>query len=390
MNSLPDLTPMAEKSSFDFGMSPTSPVASTQGSGLPDQYRSPGLNRSKTVHGRVGENDSLPRSSSYTSLHAAVMPTTPAPAPTDPFTRELTRLRQLYQSSQTKMEAMTKELADLKKGKVEMEAELENLSQALFEEANKMVADERKRRAEVEESLKEVKEEREALRVTIKVLGGQVETQSNSSKGDQDEETDDDVGELPDFAPRDLDKHYEALRKSIHHVADGAVNDWAEGMSPQKPEAATTPGESGLSGSEVFKTPNQPRRHSLPDISSPEPARAPALHDPWADSIPSTSATTTSDGSPVRSRRPLQGLTMTEDVGPKDTGLGLNIAKDEVRSAGSTPVDDTGSPGSTRSGAESQISPKADKLDKLDKMMQEMQADVVLDSPLKEKPNPFA
>jgi hypothetical protein len=116
------------------------------------------------------------------------------------------------------METMNNELTELKKGKVEMEGELENLSQALFEEANKMVADERRKRAEVEESLKEVKEEREALRETIKVLGGQVE---ESVEGSTEAGTPEGF-DPASFQPRDLDKHYEALRKTIHHVADGA------------------------------------------------------------------------------------------------------------------------------------------------------------------------
>jgi hypothetical protein len=147
------------------------------------------------------------------------------------------------------MDGMAKELAELKKGKVEMEAELESLSQALFEEANKMVADERRKRAAVEEALKEVKEEREALRQTIKVLGGQVDDQvEGAGAGAKVDETggagartrdktkektktkEEDKGlKTPEefdeemFVPRDLDKHYAALRKTIHHVSDGAT-----------------------------------------------------------------------------------------------------------------------------------------------------------------------
>jgi hypothetical protein len=142
------------------------------------------------------------------------------------------------------MDGMAKELAELKKGKVEMEAELESLSQALFEEANKMVADERRKRAEVEEALKEVKEEREALRQTIKVLGGRVDeaegagaevdeaggdgARTKAKKKEKTKEEDKGV-KTPEefdeelFVPRDLDKHYAALRKTIHHVSDGAT-----------------------------------------------------------------------------------------------------------------------------------------------------------------------
>jgi hypothetical protein len=140
------------------------------------------------------------------------------------------------------MEAMAKELTDLKKGKIEMEAELETLSQALFEEANKMVADERRKRLESEEQLKEVREEKEVLKETIKVLGGKDKaipevTVSGDVDGDDagkgkqkdkvKEKTKDHKEEEVDiddeaWKPRDLDKHYEALRKTIHHVADGA------------------------------------------------------------------------------------------------------------------------------------------------------------------------
>jgi hypothetical protein len=142
------------------------------------------------------------------------------------------KLRAAYHLTQGKMDLMARELADLKKGKVEMEAELETLSQALFEEANKMVADERRRRLELEESLKEVKDEREALRDTIKVLGGKVDAGGEKAavdgeKKDEGEAKKEKVKEEDevedDWKPRDLDKHYEALRKTIHHVADGAT-----------------------------------------------------------------------------------------------------------------------------------------------------------------------
>lgn len=382
MSSLPDFTPVAEKSSFDFARSPTTPGGVPYGVPVPDQYRSPGsaaapgLNRSKTIHGRVGgDHEGLTRSSSYTNvLHAPAGPTPgsspsasrPKPqAPSDPYTQELTRLRNLHTSAQAKIESMSKELADLKKGKLDMEAELENLSQALFEEANKMVSDEKKKRAELEESLKEVKEEREALRETIKVLGGQVEDQK-SSRGDPDEEKDD-LAELPDFQPRDLDKHYEALRKSIHHVADGA--EW------DHPSAAAAAASASAEEESVpTSTPLPPRRHSLPDIASPEPQRAPALHDPWADS---GSGSGHNKSNNVFNLQPLSKAADDEDVGPTDTpsstgnGLGLATGPD--------------SPERPKSSASGPVSPKAEKLDALDDMMEKMQADIELDSPKKEK-----
>ena len=153
-----------------------------------------------------------------------------SPAHSGQFATEFAKLRNAYASSQTKMEAMARELTDLKKGKIEMEAELETLSQALFEEANKMVADERRKRLESEEMLKEVKEEKEVLKETIKVLGGKdkvPEVTVTAESADEVKEAktagkvEDDVDDEA-WKPRDLDKHYEALRKTIHHVADGA------------------------------------------------------------------------------------------------------------------------------------------------------------------------
>lgn len=365
MSSLPDLTPTAERSSFDFAKSPTN-SAVPYGAAVPD-YRSapapaPGLNRSKTVHGRAGESDSLARSSSYTNVQTAK-------PPTDPYMQELSRLRQLDRSSQQKIEVMTKELAEMKKGKVEMEAELENLSQALFEEANKMVADEKKRRVEMEEALKEVKAEREALRDTIKVLGGQVESESSVGDPEELQVPNNGVvaGASPDFAPRDLDKHYEALRKSIHHVADDT--EWNE------EEDATDP----AGDAERPTTPVKTRRHSLPEIASPEPPKAPALHDPWADSdtsAPSSSAMGKrgASSSPNRFRSQIKPLTSPSDeFGSTDTGSAATASES----------------GSRRSSSGGPVSPKAEKLDALDEMMEKMQADIELESPKKEKKNPL-
>lgn len=117
---------------------------------------------------------------------------------------ELRQLREQLESQASEVEA-------LKVGKKEIEAELEGLSQALFEEANKMVADERKKRAEVEENLREVRDEREALRQTIKVLGGPTPKPGTPAPPE----------EAPQEEPRDLDRHYAALRRSIHHAIDG-------------------------------------------------------------------------------------------------------------------------------------------------------------------------
>lgn len=114
---------------------------------------------------------------------------------------ELSRLREQVATQATQLDT-------LKQGKREIEAELEGLSQALFEEANKMVADERRRRAELEENLREARDEREALRATIKVLGGSAPgTEANS---DDETERSSNGG--------DLTAHYAALRAGIDRV----------------------------------------------------------------------------------------------------------------------------------------------------------------------------
>jgi len=194
--------------------------------------KSPPYNHKPTV-----EAPGLIRSASYSTL-----PTSPANSNTTPgaggtarptsnlrddgsgtttrspptTSSELYQLRQAYSSAVAKMSTMSTELDNLKQGKIEMEAELEGLSQALFEEANKMVADERKKRLEVEEGLKEVVSEREALKKVVEVLGGNTEIPLPKS------EIKEVIPKTPaeEFTPRDLDKHYQALRETIHHVGD--------------------------------------------------------------------------------------------------------------------------------------------------------------------------
>ena len=194
-------TPTGEKSGFDFMSSVA--TAGPYSVALPPEPR---YNRRSS--------DGFPgKSASVDDLSSGAVP---APlAGESGAGGEVGRLRQAYTTAQTRMDSMSKELTELKKGKVEMEAELENLSQALFEEANKMVADERRKRAEMEEALKEAKAEKDALRSTIIVLGGGGEDDAASTAST-------DTTEVGSFEPRDLDKHYEALRRSIHHVADGA------------------------------------------------------------------------------------------------------------------------------------------------------------------------
>ncbi|KAL1407705.1 hypothetical protein Q8F55_007138 [Vanrija albida] len=166
-----------------------------------------------------------------------------------PHAAELKRLRDEAAANQAKLDKQADELEALKYGKKELEAELEGLSQALFEEANKMVSDERKRVTELEENLREVKDEREALRETVKVLGGRLVT---PAPGTPDVGPD---GEDPNASPN-LDKHYAALRRSIHNV----VNEPTPGTSPDDSdsEAAVEAEVNGaVNGTDTDATPKK-------------------------------------------------------------------------------------------------------------------------------------
>ncbi|ORX34268.1 hypothetical protein BD324DRAFT_637310 [Kockovaella imperatae] len=212
-------TPTAERSSFDFVTNPSS--GGPYSAALPLSAEQTGLQRASSerplargINGKTISVDDLIAVGGPTGTVAS-------PGSSAQPASEILRLRQAYSTAQTRMESMSKELTELKKGKVEMEAELENLSQALFEEANKMVADERRKRAEMEDALKELKAEKDALKSTIKVLGGNSGSVASGDESDATSTTSKDDSIDPAFEPRDLDKHYEALRKSIHHVADG-------------------------------------------------------------------------------------------------------------------------------------------------------------------------
>lgn len=157
-----------------------------------------------------------------------------------------------------------------------MEAELESLSQALFEEANKMVADERKRRAEMEENLKEVREEREALKETVKVLGGKVSPPNEDADAKPPKKNEPEEVEEENIIPRDLDKHYAALRKSIHNVASPPISPPAD--ASRLPATFELP-ESGLASRASPEEVGRPLSVSLPDESNP-----------WASSANSAAA----------------------------------------------------------------------------------------------------
>lgn len=76
-----------------------------------------------------------------------------------------------------RLEQRQKELEALlekeKQARASLEAELESLSQALFEEANKMVATERRKRAEIEEELREIVQEKDALKNALRIVEGE-------------------------------------------------------------------------------------------------------------------------------------------------------------------------------------------------------------------------
>ncbi|WVW82149.1 hypothetical protein I302_104155 [Kwoniella bestiolae CBS 10118] len=315
----------------------------------------PAPNRTSTHHSVLSKsfNDqpSLSRSMSVMNVPSvAGQRSVSARTSSSVSSEELSTLRQAYSAAVAKMDGMSKELAELKKGKVEMEAELENLSQALFEEANKMVADERRRVAELEDSLKEVKEEREALRDTIKVLGGKVEdipkishpNEHHDEKRGEGEQEEEDEDEEEEFRPRDLDKHYAALRKSIHHVASGAdLHDEEEEEESGKIPLVSEPtpitpslGNSIALGLEVPSTRSSTATSTSEDerpLSMSMPSLpAAAENNPWATSTSTydpprinVKAATPSPHMPVGGLPELPSDKAGEGEAPSGSGLGL-------------------------------------------------------------------
>ncbi|WVR05761.1 hypothetical protein IAU60_002786 [Kwoniella sp. DSM 27419] len=342
VNSLPSrpATPGGERTSSEYGRAaPTSPVVPFSAAiEVPRPAGRPGMaahsNLSKSLQSPGGPG--LSRSMSTTNVPSK-RSTSSSGQPATVTAQEMNNMRAAYSAAVAKMDTMSKELAELKQGKVDMEAELENLSQALFEEANKMVADERRKRSEIEETLKEVREEREALRQTIKVLGGKVEDEV-SKAGDESEvkpaEAEEDV-----MVPRDLDKHYEALSKAIHHVASGtdlpSMAETANREDITVPESISyAPALGSALGMDI-----PPRRMEPTIEESPQPSRAhgismslPAETNPWASAGGPTPTIAIKVATP--SPRPelggLEGL--PEDKageGEAPTGLGLEMASGE-------------------------------------------------------------
>ena len=292
-------TPTGERSGFDF-------LAA-----LPSIDLKPDVPPTKTPNARSNaESPGLQRSSSHSALTS--LQTSPPPRQASalnpsatPHVSELSRMRQANITAQGRMVAMAKELAELKKGKIEMEAELENLSQALFEEANKMVSDERRKRAEVEDSLKEVRNEREVLKETIKVLGGRVE----------EENAEEETSHAASFEPRDLDKHYEALRKTIHHVAEGAEGANLEAL------AATTISSHNQAESQTSFGDLDNSQHPNKASFSQEKALSPVFDiTASSNAIEITPHTASADG-PV----PAESNPWSEPMPAEPTNVGLGI-----------------------------------------------------------------
>lgn len=74
------------------------------------------------------------------------------------------------QELEAELEAERAKFAKVNVEKQTLEAEVEGLSQALFEEANKMVAQERIKCAEIEEELRQVRQEKEALKSAMRII----------------------------------------------------------------------------------------------------------------------------------------------------------------------------------------------------------------------------
>ncbi|GJJ12472.1 hypothetical protein Clacol_006714 [Clathrus columnatus] len=119
-------------------------------------------------------------------------PTSPAPSRPTPREKELAM----------RLEKEKEALKSITEAKLALENELETLSQALFEEANKMVATSNRKLAETEDELREVMEEREALRAALHIIeteNGVLRARSSNHDQSDDEEI------RPNSQPNDLE-----------------------------------------------------------------------------------------------------------------------------------------------------------------------------------------
>ncbi|GMK55676.1 hypothetical protein CspeluHIS016_0207320 [Cutaneotrichosporon spelunceum] len=229
----------------------STPLARTSGDIARPSIETRGSGSGKTWFGRV-------KPASPTEATTRISGDVPQSSESD----ELKKLRDRLASQDNELKA-------LKKGKKDIEAELEGLSQALFEEANKMVADERRKRAELEDTLHEVKGERAALRETVKVLGGRTHTPTPIAT----------PHERGDETPS-LDRHYAALRKGIHHVVDGPTPAMSGPSTP--PEAE----DSGAEQSDFKSAPSSPEINLPGAFTTAAPASLETEPNPWATSPP--------------------------------------------------------------------------------------------------------
>jgi hypothetical protein len=316
-------TPADQQKVFDWVSSP--------GSG--GEARSPAARSMSLMSVLPGEPPGLSRSMSSSTINMISPPSRP-PVPSG--NNELMRLRTAFASSQSSLKAMSTELAELKKGKVEMEAELENLSQALFEEANKMVAEERRKRAEVEEGLKEVREEKEALKKVIRVLGGQAE--EAEGEGGNEDGLGGEKGAMParkaseakseDFQPRDLDKHYQALRETIHHVSDSHPSSPVPQPEPSVADSILTPPSIHLSAPSIT---------SLLGLGFPS---TPSTTEPSARSVLPTPLPVLS---PLMDEAPKGALPTPAEINPWATGESISPNVELSKAGeGELPVADVG------------------------------------------------
>ncbi|KAF9259186.1 hypothetical protein L218DRAFT_1080016 [Marasmius fiardii PR-910] len=125
-------------------------------------------------------------SSSMSSLHSS----SPHHTQIDDLELKLDSLQKQLSSLQSDLSKTQSSLSQetaLKKSailaKTQVEEELESLTQSLFEEANQMVKTERIKRAETEEELKEVREQKEALKKALGVVEREVVGLRSPSQG---------------------------------------------------------------------------------------------------------------------------------------------------------------------------------------------------------------
>ncbi|KAF9261286.1 hypothetical protein L218DRAFT_1001798 [Marasmius fiardii PR-910] len=168
--------PPAENRFFKFRFSSSSTNLSNSGGTSPHPHPHP------HTHGHphspyTNNHHTHLSSSSMSSLHSSSSHHTQI----DDLESKLESLQKQLSSLQSDLSKTQSTLSQetaLKKSailaKTQLEEELESLTQSLFEEANQMVKTERIKRAETEEELKEVREQKEALKKALGVVEREV------------------------------------------------------------------------------------------------------------------------------------------------------------------------------------------------------------------------